>query len=443
MYIQYNFKKIVIGYIIGIFIFILSAFLIIMYSLGYRFNYQNYNIEKTGIVRLDPINKNYQVSIDGEPVNDKYISKTTQIDNLQPDYYTIEIIAENFQKWQKNIKILPNQITNIYDIFLMPEHTKTSEISYFDQYTTNEKYQLVAFATTDKLQILNFISEKIQTPNNIKINASSKIDWINEELLAITNSNPEETYIQILNPFNNNISSTTIPFSINATDIIGTLPLQESTIIFYFDNDLYTTNLTTNTPPQILVENIYSPIIFNGNLYYLPNPDNSSEIIIQNLTLKNTSNFTLPIVSSSFQNIPNSDFIVTKNSTQNYIINISNSTSYPLSNVNQTILSPDGKNLVSINNQEIIVSDIERQFFTNTILRLSTHLNNIILLDSRNIIYSSTNQISRIEIDGDNHNIIEENDNANYNVIFANKNKILAIQSIENQYLLKYINLTI
>lgn len=443
MYIQYNFKKIVIGYIIGIFIFILSAFLIIMYSLGYRFDYQNFNIEKTGIVRLDPINKNYQLLIDGEPVKDKYISKTTQIDNLQPDYYTIEIIAENFQKWQKNIKILPNQITNIYDIFLMPEHTKTSEISYFDQYATNEKYQLVAFATTDKLQILNFISEKIQTPNNIKINASSKIDWINEELLAITNSNPEETYIQILNPFNNNISNTTIPFSINATDIIGTLPLQESTIIFYFDNDLYTTNLTTNAPPQILVENIYSPIIFNGNLYYLPNPDNSSEIIIQNLTLKNTSNFTLPIVSSSFQNIPNSDFIVTKNSTQNYIINISNSTSYPLSNVNQTILSPDGKNLVSINNQEIIVSDIERQLFTNTILRLSTNLNNIILLDSRNIIYSSTNQISRIEIDGDNHNIIEENDNANYNVIFANKNKILTIQSIDNQYLLKYINLTI
>lgn len=441
MYIKYNYRLIVIAYILAIIIFLISATAITLYSMGYQLNLKTFVLEKTGIIRLNPIQKDFSISINNKLIEQSEIESTTEIANLKPDNYEIKINAPEYIEWKKTVPVLPNQISNVYDVVLIPQQIKTEEITYLNQYSLNNKYRLLAYTTNDKLQIFNFQTQKIQTAANIKINNSSQINWINDELLAITNSNPEETVIQILNPFNNNISSHTIKQSINSTDIIGTIPYNESTLIYYFNNSLYTVDITSKLDPQTIVEHVFHPATKDGSLYYLPSEKNAQQLYIQNLTLKTTTIIDLPSKTNDFQLIPDSNYIQIK-SDQTYTIINSNDQKdrFSLENNYTFYPSPNLKYLAGFNQQEIVSVKIDQKFQTNTILRLTSNIDDIIWIDSTNLIYASQNQLARIDINGDNHNIIEKNNNTNYQLIFGNQQKLLVISTTDNQKLLKIIS---
>ncbi len=441
MHNKHNFTKIVIAYSIAILLFIVSATAISLYSLGYQFNFKTYELEKTGLLRIEPILNTYSIALDNKEIDENLIHKSTQIPNLKPGKYDLSISLDKFYDWKKNIEILPNQITNIYNVLLLPKKNKIEEVAFANNISVNEKYSMVAFTSKENLQILNYLSEKTQTANNIKINNSSQIDWINDDLLAITNSNPEETIIQILNPFNNNTLEHKIPHSINASDILGTIPLNENTLMYFHNNTIFTTDTLNDLEPQTLIENIYNPVIVNNVLYYLPS-EKSTTLLSQNLTIKTTNELVLPIETQTFFPIKRSNnLFVIQNTEKSMIFNLSNpEDSFTISNIKYAEESFDQKDLLLSSENEILIAEKEdNKYIINTILRLSTNLSNTIFVDENNIFYGSQNQLSRIDTDGDNHNIIEENENIEYQILFANKEKILTSTKIDEQYLIKYV----
>lgn len=96
--------------------FILATPIILLYSLGYSFDWQNKKLVLTGGLSLESIPKKADVYIDGEIEEKTPIS----VKRLLPKDYQIRIIKQGFHPWQKKIKIESKLVTEAKNILLIP-----------------------------------------------------------------------------------------------------------------------------------------------------------------------------------------------------------------------------------------------------------------------------------------------------------------------------------
>ena len=96
-------------------IFLVVAPLSIVYGLGYKYNWQKKEWQKTGVFFV----KSYPRSSDIF-LNDKQEKKVTptQITRLLPNSYEVKISKKNYQAWKKNLTIEPQLTTFIEDVSL-------------------------------------------------------------------------------------------------------------------------------------------------------------------------------------------------------------------------------------------------------------------------------------------------------------------------------------
>jgi hypothetical protein len=290
--------------------------------------------------------------------------------------------------------------------------------------------------------ILNFLSEKIQTIENQEMNKSTDIHWINDKLLAATNKNPEQTIVRIINPYNNNISQVTLPHSIDANNILGTMPLNESIIIYYFKPNLYLFDLTGNNPPREFIHDIYNPRIQNGILYYLPQTKNATSIFAQNLTLQTTGQHDFEFPINTFDFIYNTSIItIHSDNDKSYVYDLQNNkiiiSTDQIINVNY---SKDNKKIAISKPDSIHIFSTENNITNENIIVKNQPVQSAIFIDSTNLVYESNPKLNRIDFTGQNNQTIE--DNTPSHIIHANQQKILTIDQVNNQNLLKYIYLT-
>jgi len=440
MHIQYNFTRIVIAYIIAIIIFIISATIIVYYSFGYRYNFSQNKIEPTGILHLYPTDNRCQIALNNQAVDNSQIGASTDITNLAPGQYLLDISCDQYLKWQKEITIEPNKITNENDIMLIPMHPKSSELSYIDQYSFNRYNQLLAYLSDNHIMILNFLSEKNQTIDNIEINKSTEINWISNNLLAITNNNPESTNIKIVNPYNNNVSQFTIPHSIKATDILGTMPLGESIIIYYSSPNIYLFDITNGNSPRELIHDVYHPIIINGSLYYSPSDTSSTSLFAQNLTLQTTSQYNFPNPITNLKLISNNTILVQSDNDQSTLYDLSNKSSLlSTDNIINASISPDSKKIAVGKSNSLNIFSTSNNITNENIIIKDQNIDVATFIDNTNIIYESNSHLNSIDYTGQNNQIIETDKSDE--IIYANAQKILTIEHINGQRLLKYIYL--
>lgn len=106
-------------YITFIAIFLLITPVIILYTAGYRYNFQKHKIQKTGIfiLKSEPVGASVYL-------NGKLRSETTpaRIANLLPGDYAIKIEKENFYPWQKNLPMESRLTTFAENIFLFKKN---------------------------------------------------------------------------------------------------------------------------------------------------------------------------------------------------------------------------------------------------------------------------------------------------------------------------------
>jgi len=106
-----------------ILLFFLIAPLILLYSQGYRFDFDKNKIVKTGGIFIKVSNTSAEIYI-----NEKFVKKTgffanaTLIENLLPKKYNIEVKKAEFQTWQKNLEIKEKQVTKVENILLVKQN---------------------------------------------------------------------------------------------------------------------------------------------------------------------------------------------------------------------------------------------------------------------------------------------------------------------------------
>jgi len=113
-------------FIICVVFFVLVAPLMVLYSQGFRFDFNptsgGKRIVQTGALYFKVLPTGADVYLNGK-FKDKtaFFTNSLLIENLLPKTYQIEIKKEGYHPWQKNLTVKETQVTEAKNIILFPE----------------------------------------------------------------------------------------------------------------------------------------------------------------------------------------------------------------------------------------------------------------------------------------------------------------------------------
>lgn len=106
-----------IGFYFSVSLFLIILPVILSYSLGYKIDYKAFKIYKTGIIYINSQPSGAFVLVNGRPHKDP---TPTQIEELKPGIYKIEVKREGFYPWEGELIVEPNMVTRADKIVLFP-----------------------------------------------------------------------------------------------------------------------------------------------------------------------------------------------------------------------------------------------------------------------------------------------------------------------------------
>ena len=216
--------------------FIIATPTIILYSLGYSFDWQEKEIVLTGGLYVKSVPKKATIYINNKPKKET----PAFIKRLSPKYYQIKVAKEGFHEWHKKLKIESKLVTEVKDIILIPINPEIKVI--------NEKI-------SDNFSLKEYVSIENNTSNNIfYIHKPSYILYKTDE----TNSFQEQT------------SLTPLPENQEYEIIVSN---NQQIAILSDNNKLYIFNKETRDF-ELIKENVQQAQFSNDNqklLYHTPN----------------------------------------------------------------------------------------------------------------------------------------------------------------------------
>ncbi|KKQ22338.1 hypothetical protein A2999_02120 [Candidatus Wolfebacteria bacterium RIFCSPLOWO2_01_FULL_38_11] len=257
---------------LGLFIvFIPLSIGVILYSNGWRFNFDNFSIKKTGAIYIETNPKGVSIKLDNKIFPDKsgFIQSGTLISNLVSKNYQIKIEKENYHPYFKDIKVEPSLVSEIIDIILIPKKIKP---------------QPVISAPLKGLEIIDLSNAK-----KIIVKNGKKYYLYNLENQSALNVNAS------FENFKKNIEIKKVAFH----------PFDQSKLIIEADN-IYSLNIDRlKLEPVIQITNnpkkqseILAWTIKNSQLYYIKETAAESaktlELFYFNFVLKTENSFKLP-----------------------------------------------------------------------------------------------------------------------------------------------------
>jgi len=106
---------------VSIIIFAVASAILIIFALGYQYDFVNWKLEKTGSLQL-------RANVSAEIyINDKLVGTTSFFtdsftDNrLLPRNYNVKVQSDNFEMWQKDVDIKAGLVTDFPKVVLIPK----------------------------------------------------------------------------------------------------------------------------------------------------------------------------------------------------------------------------------------------------------------------------------------------------------------------------------
>lgn len=147
--------------------FLLTTPVLILYSQGYRIDFDSFAIVKTGglFVKTNP--KSTVISLDnGQRSETSRFLGTKFIQNLIPKEYTLEVAKAGFISWRKKIEIREKQTSEFRDILLIPLKPQDTPIVQSAEtfFVNEEKNILIAFSRTKESRDITFVRIDLKNP---------------------------------------------------------------------------------------------------------------------------------------------------------------------------------------------------------------------------------------------------------------------------------------
>ena len=245
-------------YLFFMILFFIIAPFIVLYALGYRYDFKKRVLEQTGVLYLETKPKGVSVYLNN--VLQKNVSPLRFSDLLANDY-EVRVTKDGYNTWQKTVTIFPHQTTFVYDINLFKKDIAPQLIQ------SGKKINNI-LASPDHKKIIALISDQ---ENNMQLN------------LALFDVNAKEI---------KNLGS--IPFSNATSTLIWSLDSKRATLafatesLFLINTDEKKITPLTSLDKKLLnarwSENVFSYLNFldNGQLYQVNTKDNSKEKLLNN-----------------------------------------------------------------------------------------------------------------------------------------------------------------
>jgi hypothetical protein len=210
--------------------FIILVPSIILYALGYGFDFDKKTFVNTGAIYLKSYPSKAEIYID-----DKLRGKTNEfIGHLIPKVYEIKIIKEDYHPWQKNLTIKSGLVSKADNIFLVPFNPKISLV--------DEKSEIYSSFENPYLMPISQLTELIKKKSKYTIFDISnlKFDSKKEKIYFLSKNNLYSLELDKENLENSLLSDVLTPNVVNYT-------IYKNGIIYleYFTGQIYELDLSS------------------------------------------------------------------------------------------------------------------------------------------------------------------------------------------------------
>ncbi len=370
--------------------FILTAPVLILYSQGYRFdfNWQEKKIKliQTGGIAIGASPNNVSIFLDGKLKKKTGIFFTTAVvNNLIPKKYNIRVEKEGYYAWEKNLEVKEKQVTEAKYIVLIPENLDVQQLSQ-----SVEEFWILS---ENKILVKEISGEKwglkiINTDRNLKIHLidQDEISKKNSQLLDLKiSSDKEEIYLSL------GLKEQIQYYSVD----LGQNPPVVTEINFL--------------PEEIESEKVFVYEIVGNDAYYL---DKSGNLFKNNLSFEREeklSQTAFEIKNETFYKLTiKNNFIFLFEDTCLYLFDSEKKEFEKFSDSVQEIeFSPDNKKMLYFNKHEIWILFLEEQtgqlykeaMSRQFINRFSDEIKDVAWLNSEYLVFILGDKIKVIEID--------------------------------------------
>jgi len=427
-------------------LFIITIPTAIFYCQGYRFDFKNKKLVKTGGFSFQTRPTNCEVYLDG-----KIIRKTDLlfgsifVKNLLPKKYAVRISKEGFSSWEKTLEVKEEFVTEAKNIVLFPEKIDFSFIlSEIEDYFFSPDGKKIILKKSDEkswnLTIFNLeknvqevlLEEKDLEEKEVKF---LDLNWTldSRKLLLKTEIQKEIKYFIIDVPIDEKAKIFSLDYG--AIQDVSFNPYNSQEIFFIKilngDKNLLKINYAEKNGSIMILKNIITYRIYDKDIFWLGSDGflHKSNFSGETLEIINTKPFSIKKDSEyKVEVFPGAIFLKEKNIL--YQINSSKTFEVFFESVSNLKISPDYRKLAIGNDYEIWVfflSDVLEQpqrkagqkiFLT----RFSQKIDEIFWLNSGYLIFNTGEKIKIAEIDDrDKINITELGEFKNPN-IFWNEN---------------------
>lgn len=196
-------------YRITILVFFIAAFfilapIIIFYTAGYRFDWNNYEIKKTGVISVDVIPNSSKVFVDGVKIDR---GLPFRLSNRAPGTYHLRISKKGHKDWEKDVKVESKKTTYINNVELIKDNLPIKilgdEISYNSieaiKFSPTGRYAIFFERNENiyEIKLLNLRSKQINTLTRVSSENKPKFQWSPQNPFGYLISNNES--LKLLN----------------------------------------------------------------------------------------------------------------------------------------------------------------------------------------------------------------------------------------------------
>lgn len=105
-----------------ILIFIIAAPIVLLYTAGYRYNFQKHKTEQVGVLFINTLPKETQIYINDNLADN---NRPLRLANLRPNYYQVKVAKDGYYSWQKTLEVKSQASTLAFDIVLFKNQSST------------------------------------------------------------------------------------------------------------------------------------------------------------------------------------------------------------------------------------------------------------------------------------------------------------------------------
>lgn len=395
-------------------IFLLTAPAIILYSQGWRFDFETKHFTKTGAFYFQVTPKSAQIYL-----NDKLVKKTdfllgsAYIDNLLPKKYNLVIAKPNYYSWMKSLEIKAQKPTEIKNIVLIPEKTNFNLISKSVEsvYPSADGKKFIFKKISPQGWVLNEF-DATRNVQSLLIEKSGdllsfKISKDFTKLILQTSSNEKiEYFLFDTKKETNNLIS--LSFLGNDAENISFNPQDPTELLYISKNSLFRTNYNTKEIKGPILSKIVVYEFLNNTIYYLDSDGYlyKSDISFVSKDKLNNEPFTIEN-ETEYKIIPAESTVFLEKGSSLYYLNNDKLFKKIFDSVNGVEISSNSEKISYFNDNEIWV------FFLKDILdqpekkagdklfitRFSEKISNVLWLTDNYLIFNTGDSIKVSEID--------------------------------------------